>query len=120
MNDLRLGGIGLGVRSDLVDLAHRLGSGSRPVACCDRDPVHLDKARDRFGPGVLAVTDHRDPLRSGLDGVFILTPDHTHEAIGLDFLRAGVPVFLDKTLALQGLARRPAEQHRPPAAERST
>lgn len=100
MNDLRLGVIGLGVRSDLVDLVHRPGSGSRIVACCDRDPVLLDKARDRFGSGVLTVTDHRDLLQSGLDGVFVLTPDHTHEAIGLDFLRAGVPVFVDKPLAI--------------------
>ncbi|WP_328461719.1 Gfo/Idh/MocA family protein [Streptomyces sp. NBC_00448] len=100
MNDLRLGVIGLGIRSDLVGLAHRPGSGARLVACCDRDPVQLRQARDRFAPGVLAVSNHRDLLRADLDGVFVLTPDHTHEAIGLDFLRAGVPVFLDKPLAI--------------------
>ncbi|MFI1092631.1 Gfo/Idh/MocA family protein [Streptomyces sp. NPDC020917] len=101
MNDLRLGVIGLGVRSDLVDLAHRPGSGSRVVACCDRDPDRLaGQARHRFGADALAVTDHRALLRSDLDGVFVLTPDFTHEAIGLDFLRAGVPVFLDKPLAI--------------------
>nr|WP_055501979.1 Gfo/Idh/MocA family oxidoreductase [Nonomuraea pusilla] len=100
MDDLRLGVVGLGVRSDLAGLAHRPGEGSRLVACCDRDPQTLRKARDRFGPDLLTVADHRELLHAGLDGVLVLTPDHTHEPIGLDFLRAGIPVFMEKPLAI--------------------
>ncbi|GAB3972655.1 Gfo/Idh/MocA family oxidoreductase [Actinoallomurus acanthiterrae] len=100
MDDMRLGVIGLGVRSDLADLAHRPGAGSRVVACCDRDPQMTAKARQRFGPDVMTTTDHRELLHAGLDGVFVLTPDHTHEPIGVDLLQASIPVFLEKPLAI--------------------
>ncbi|NUW35705.1 Gfo/Idh/MocA family oxidoreductase [Nonomuraea sp. SMC257] len=100
MDDLRLGVIGLGVRSGLAELAHRPGKGSRLVACCDRDPRMLSGVRERFGPDLITVTDHRELLDADLDGVFVLTPDHTHEPIGLDFLQAGIPVFLEKPLAI--------------------
>ncbi|MFE5325305.1 Gfo/Idh/MocA family protein [Embleya sp. NPDC056575] len=100
MNDIRLGVVGLGARSDLVELAHRPGSGSSVAAVCDRDPRTLAGARERFGSGVRTTADHHDLLDDGLDGVFVLTPDHTHEQIGLDFLTAGIPVFLDKPMAI--------------------
>ncbi|WP_406415795.1 Gfo/Idh/MocA family oxidoreductase [Streptomyces sp. NBC_00873] len=100
MDDIRLGVIGMGVRSDMVGLAHRPGAGSRVVACCDRDRRILDAAPERLGAGVRTTTDHRELLDAKLDAVFILTPDHTHEPLGVDFLRAGVPVFLDKPMAI--------------------
>ncbi|WP_331772662.1 Gfo/Idh/MocA family oxidoreductase (plasmid) [Embleya sp. NBC_00888] len=100
MHDIRLGVIGLGARSDLVELAHRPGSGSLVVAACDRDPRLLAAAEERFGAGVRTSPDHHELLDAGLDAVFVLTPDHTHERIGLDFLAAGVPVFLDKPMAI--------------------
>ncbi|WP_406447759.1 Gfo/Idh/MocA family oxidoreductase [Streptomyces sp. NBC_00876] len=100
MNDLRLSVVGLGNRSDLVELAHRPGSGSVVAAACDRDPQILASAEKRFGEQVRTTADHHELLDAGLDGVFVLTPDHTHEQIGLDFLAAGVPVFLDKPMAI--------------------
>jgi predicted dehydrogenase len=100
LNDIRLGVIGLGIRSDLADLAHRPGSGAVVAAVCDRAPRRLALAEERFGPGVRSTPDHRDLLDAGLDGVFVLTPDHTHEQIGLDFLESGVPVFVDKPMAI--------------------
>ncbi|GAA2800453.1 Gfo/Idh/MocA family oxidoreductase [Kitasatospora paracochleata] len=114
MDDIRLGVIGLGNRSDLPELAHRPGSGSLVAAVCDLDPRLLANAGTRFGSGVGTTRDHRDLLDAGLDGVFVLTPDHTHEQIGLDFLEAGVPVFLDKPLAIttEGCDRLLAAAHR--------
>lgn len=100
MDDIRLGVIGLGNRSDLADLAHRPGSGSLVAAACDRDRKVLAHAEERFGAQVRTAVDHHELLDAGLDGVLVLTPDHTHEAIGLDFLQAGVPVFLDKPMAI--------------------
>ncbi|MER6949139.1 Gfo/Idh/MocA family oxidoreductase [Nonomuraea sp. NPDC000554] len=100
MNDLRLGVIGLGVRGELADLAHRPAAGSRVVACCDLDPKALSGVRDRFGPDVRTTTDHRELVAAGLDGVLVLTPDHTHEGIALDFLSNRVPVFLEKPMAI--------------------
>ncbi|WP_328379158.1 Gfo/Idh/MocA family oxidoreductase [Streptomyces sp. NBC_00440] len=100
MNDIKLGVIGLGIRSDLVELVHRPDSGSVVAAACDRDPRILALAENRFGKHVRTAADHHELLDAGLDGVFVLTPDHTHEQIGLDFLAAGVPVFLDKPMAI--------------------
>ncbi|MFB6784467.1 Gfo/Idh/MocA family protein [Streptomyces sp. NPDC056352] len=100
MDDIRLGLIGMGIRSDLAELIHRPGAGSVLVAVCDRDPGLLARAEERFGTGVRTALDHRELLDAKLDGVFVLTPDHTHEQIGLDFLEAGVPVFLDKPMAI--------------------
>ncbi|MGW3435125.1 Gfo/Idh/MocA family protein [Streptomyces melanosporofaciens] len=114
MDDIQLGVIGLGIRSDLVALAHRPGSGSLVSAACDRDPRLLALAEERFGPRVRITPDHRALLDTGLDGVFVLTPDHTHEQIGLDFLEAGVPVFLDKpmTITTEGCDRLLAAAHK--------
>ncbi|MET7303756.1 Gfo/Idh/MocA family oxidoreductase [Embleya sp. NPDC005575] len=118
MDDIRLGVIGLGSRSDLVELAHRPGSGSLVAAACDRDPQMLVAAEERFGAGVRTSPDHHELLDAELDGVFILSPDHTHERIGLDFLAAGVPVFLDKPMAIttEGCDRllAAAREHRTP------
>ncbi|MFE2094244.1 Gfo/Idh/MocA family protein [Streptomyces sp. NPDC059460] len=100
MDDIRLGLIGMGIRSDLAELVHRPGAGSVLAAVCDRDPGLLARAEERFGTGVRTALDHRELLDAKLDGVFVLTPDHTHEQIGLDFLEAGVPVFLDKPMAI--------------------
>ncbi|MGW1988431.1 Gfo/Idh/MocA family protein [Streptomyces collinus] len=100
MDDLKIGVIGLGVRSSLATIAHRPGKGSRVVACCDRDRRMLNAVPERFGPATQATFDHRDLLDADLDAVFILTPDSTHEPLALDFLRARVPVFLDKPMAI--------------------
>ncbi|GAA3479435.1 Gfo/Idh/MocA family oxidoreductase [Streptomyces yanii] len=100
MDDIRLGLIGMGIRSDLAELVHRPVAGSVLAAVCDRDPGLLARAEERFGTGVRTALDHRELLDTKLDGVFVLTPDHTHEQIGLDFLEAGVPVFLDKPMAI--------------------
>ncbi|GAA1939218.1 Gfo/Idh/MocA family protein [Kitasatospora viridis] len=118
MDDLKLGVVGLGNRSDLADLAHRPGSGSLVAAVCDRDPRLLQAAPGRFGDQVRTTPDHHDLLGAGLDGVFVLTPDHTHEQIALDFLAAGVPVFLEKPMAIttEGCDRllAAAHEHRTP------
>ncbi|WP_439681149.1 Gfo/Idh/MocA family protein [Embleya sp. MST-111070] len=101
MNDIRLGVIGLGNRGDeLVELVHRPGSGSLVAGVCDRDPRTRARAEERLGTGVRTTADHHELLDAGLDGVFVLTPDHTHAQIGLDFLTAGIAVFLDKPLAI--------------------
>ncbi|MFI6597589.1 Gfo/Idh/MocA family protein [Nonomuraea sp. NPDC050536] len=103
MRDLRLGVIGLGVRGELANLAHRPAAGSRVVACCDLDPKMPADAQQRFGPDVIVTQDHRELLNAGLDGVLVLTPDHTHEPIVLDFLSHEVPVFVEKPLAITTL-----------------
>lgn len=102
-NDLRIAVIGLGVRAYLIQLAHRPGRGSRVVALCDVDARVLGEQVRALGGGkhVFSASDHRRVLdRSDVDAVLVLTPDHTHEAIVIDALRAGKAVFCDKPLAI--------------------
>ncbi|HEU5487180.1 MAG TPA: Gfo/Idh/MocA family oxidoreductase, partial [Microlunatus sp.] len=44
--------------------------------------------------------DHSELLDQKLDGVFLTTPDDLHEGPAIDFLRAGVSVFVEKPLAI--------------------
>ena len=99
MRDLTLGVIGVGVRSVVADLAHRPGRGARIVAACDIVPARRAAAAGRW-PGARTTGDWTELLDEELDGVLVLTPDHTHEAIAGPFLAAGTAVFVEKPLAI--------------------
>ncbi|MFI0241082.1 Gfo/Idh/MocA family protein [Streptomyces sp. NPDC016845] len=99
--DLRLGVIGLGQRADLALEAHHPGEGSAVVAVADTAPAMFDRGRSWFGDDVHTYAGHQAMLAAeDLDAVFVITPDHTHEALAVDLLRAGVAVFLEKPLAI--------------------
>lgn len=102
-DDLRIAVIGLGVRAYLIKLAHRPGRGSRVVALCDVDARVLGEQVEALGgqKQVFSAQDHRRVVEQrDVDAVLVLTPDHTHEAIVIDALRAGKAVFCDKPLAI--------------------
>ena len=102
-DDLRLAIVGLGERSVLAGYAHRSGRGARVVAAVDPEPARLAEAPERFGPEVRTFRDVRDLLaehRADVDAAFVLTPDGTHEEIAVGLLEAGVPVFVEKPLAI--------------------
>ncbi len=99
--DLRLGVIGLGLRATLAREAHHPGEGSAVVAAADTAPGMFGRAREWFGDDVHVYPDHRQMLAAEeLDAVFVITPDHTHEALAVDLLEAGVAVFVEKPLAI--------------------
>jgi predicted dehydrogenase len=97
--DLRFGVVGLGLRSRIAQHAHRPGEGSRIVAVCDPAPAQRSAALADL-PGATAYADHHELLGLGLDGVFLTTPDDLHEDPAIDFLTAGVAVFVEKPLAI--------------------
>ena len=100
MDDVRIGVIGLGLRRSLAVAAHRPGEGGRVVAACDIDEEALRRGAAEFGAS-LATTDYRVLLDSPeVEAVIVNTPDHTHEAITLDVLRAGKPVYVEKPLGI--------------------
>ena len=97
--DLRIGIIGFGARASLRDEVHHPGAGSRVSAVCDLSERAREDARRLF-PDAL-VTDSLDELlASGVEAVMVLTPDHTHAAITIRALEAGVAVFCEKPLAI--------------------
>lgn len=99
MEDLRIGVIGLGLRRDLADAAHRPGSGSVVTAVADLDPDVRQREAANFG--AVAVEDYRQLLDDNrIDAVIVATPDDTHEAIACDALKAGKPVYVEKPLGI--------------------
>lgn len=99
-DDLRIGVAGLGLRGDLPTHAHHPGAGAAVVACADPRPSADERARQWYGARVRIHRNHRQLLHEDLDAVFLCTPDDTHETLALDFLEAGVAVFVEKPLAI--------------------
>jgi predicted dehydrogenase len=99
MSDLRFGLVGLGARSRIAQYAHRPGEGSAIVAVADPSAPQRDATRELY-PDATAHADHTELLEQKLDGVFLTTPDDLHEGPAIDFLRAGVSVFVEKPLAI--------------------
>ncbi|MEV0287751.1 MULTISPECIES: Gfo/Idh/MocA family oxidoreductase [unclassified Kribbella] len=99
MTDLRFGVVGLGARSRIAQYAHRPGEGSEVVALADPAAAQRDAAQAQY-PEATTHADHTELLDQKLDGVFLTTPDDLHEDPAIDFLRAGVAVFVEKPLAI--------------------
>lgn len=93
--------VGLGVISRFYLAALDASPAVRLAALCDHDPAALAAARSG-DPAVPAFRDHRELLAAGpsLDGVVVTVPNDAHAAVCADFLRAGVPVCVEKPLAL--------------------
>jgi predicted dehydrogenase len=96
---LRLAVVGIGQRAELA--RHAVAAGARIVAAVDPSEEGRARARELFGPDVELLESH-EQLTSlgGLDGAFVLTPDWTHARIAIDLLEAGIPVYLEKPLAI--------------------
>ncbi|GLW73302.1 hypothetical protein Kpho02_56010 [Kitasatospora phosalacinea] len=98
MSGLRFGVVGLGVISRFYLAALERLPGVRLAAVCDRDRSVLEPFDDR----VARFTDHRELLAAGgLDAVVVTVPNDLHLAICRDALRAGLPVCVEKPLALR-------------------
>lgn len=100
MNDLRVGVVGLGNRGAFAQGIHRPGRGAQVVVAADPNSGAFERAQEWFGTDVATTTDHRDLLEADLDAVMILSPDHTHEDLAVEFLTAGIAVYVEKPLAI--------------------
>jgi predicted dehydrogenase len=101
MTELRIGLAGAGVRGQaLSSLIHRSDLSATVVAVADPQPGAIDWAKETFGEQVQVFRDVRNLAAAGLDAVLVTAPDHTHESIAVTMLGAGVPVFLEKPMAI--------------------
>jgi predicted dehydrogenase len=81
---------------------HAVESGrGRVVAVADPDPAGRARGAQLFGPDVVCHHDYRDLVAGGaVDAVFVTSPDDTHGPVTVDLLRAGIPVYLEKPIAI--------------------
>lgn len=100
---LNLGLVGLGSWGRNYVATLRARSGVRLARAADPDP----SAREVIGEGCTATADWRDLIAAGdLDGLVVATPPPTHPEIAGAAVDAGLPVLVEKPLALSGAEAR--------------
>lgn len=85
-----VGGMGMG---------HISYAGTRVVAICDVDKLHLQAAEKVIGGGVKTFHDHRDLIAlPEVDIVHIATPPHWHGIMAVEAARAGKDIWCEKPM----------------------
>jgi len=94
---IRVAVIGVGYLGRLHALKYPMIDEAELVGVTDRDFNRAEEiARET---GTRAWSDHRE-FFGRVDAVSIVTPTESHAAIGLDFLRRGVDVMMEKPMAV--------------------
>lgn len=101
MTQVRIGVIGTGGRSSIVQYWHNPKGNSIVVAAADVSVEALDRFKQEINEEAFVTTDYKEMLaREDIDAVAILTPDFMHEEHATAALRAGKHVYCEKPLAI--------------------
>lgn len=96
---LRIGIVGFGARSALW--REVVNPANDAVIAAVWDPAErAQRSVAEELPDAKIATSLDDLLGSGIDAVMVLSPDFTHAEVAIAALRAGVPVFCEKPLAI--------------------
>ncbi len=98
-NQINLALIGSGIQG-IYDTNTALGvEGVKLVAVCDLYSGRLDRAKELWGNDLVVTRDYRKLLeRNDIDAVIVATPDHWHQKIVVDALKAGKHVYCEKPM----------------------
>ena len=96
---IRLGTIGFGIQG-IGDTAAAVSvPGVEMSGVCDVYQGRLDRAREIYAKDLFVTRDYRELLaRKDIDAVIIATPDHWHQTMALDAMKAGKAVYLQKPM----------------------
>lgn len=111
---IRLGVIGTGIIGFYNIKSALTVPGVELAAVCDLYDGRLTRAREVFGQGIATTRDYREILgKADIDVVLVATPDHWHDVISIDAMRAGKAVYCEKPMVQEV-----AEGHRVIEAEK--
>ncbi|MCL2594598.1 MAG: Gfo/Idh/MocA family oxidoreductase, partial [Promicromonosporaceae bacterium] len=97
---LNIAVIGVGARANIAFNAVEVRPGTRTVAAADIAPAGRERAKAMFGD--IPVYNNIDELiaAGGFDAVIVTTGDDSHAEIAVKLLRAGIPSYIEKPLAI--------------------
>ncbi|OKL48670.1 Gfo/Idh/MocA family protein [Boudabousia marimammalium] len=97
---LRVGVVGAGARSHLALKAETAANRGKIVAVVDPSPDTPRRMKLRLGREVPWYQTVPEMISAGVDVAFVTSPDDTHDTVTVQLLEAGIPVYLEKPLAI--------------------
>ena len=105
INIALIGAGGMGTQDTLTALKT---PGVKLVAICDLYDGRLTDAKKKWGADLFTTRSYKEILnRKDVDAVIIGTPDHWHQQISVDAMRAGKHVYCEKPM-IHGILEGPA------------
>jgi predicted dehydrogenase len=105
INIALIGAGGMGTQDTLTALSV---PGIKLVAICDLYDGRLEEGKKKWGADIFTTRSYKEILnRKDVDAVIIGTPDHWHQQISIDAMRAGKHVYCEKPM-VHGISEGPA------------
>ena len=96
INIALIGAGGMGTQDTLTALKV---PGAKIVAACDLYDGRLKDAKTKWGTDLFTTRSYKEILsRSDIDAVIVATPDHWHQQISIDAMKAGKHVYCEKPM----------------------
>ncbi|MDQ8734782.1 Gfo/Idh/MocA family oxidoreductase [Paenibacillus sp. LHD-38] len=101
MKQLRIGILGAGGRSSIIQYWHKPNGNSVVVAAADISLTALEQFQQNVNQEAFVTTNYKEMLaREDVDAIAIFTPDYMHEEHAIAALQAGKHVYCEKPLAI--------------------
>ncbi|HUQ67481.1 MAG TPA: Gfo/Idh/MocA family oxidoreductase [Flavitalea sp.] len=98
-DNINIGLIGAGIMGTQDTLTALSVPGSKLVAVCDLYDGRLKEAKTKWGADIFTTRSYKELLnRKDIDAVIIATPDHWHQQISIDAMKAGKNVYCEKPM----------------------